>query len=167
MGKQMLKKLVLINRPIAPVFDYVAECDNSREYLGSNFYFKATTSPPYQLGTKAAAVGTFAGFTIRLNYVVTEYEVNRIIRLQAHKQVLNGVAVDSEACWRFEEREASQTAVRFHLDITPRPEAITPLGLMIATPIISVVEAGVSRMLDSSLLRLKHTLERQPDAIRK
>ncbi len=158
-----MEKLVRIDRPSNEIFNYVADCRNSQNYLGQSFCFQAITPPPYELGAKAAAVGNFGGFGIKLLYTVVELQPNRLIRLRAVNQKVNGVSVDSEVVWRFEERIPGHTQVRFQLAITPR--IVTTLGMLIATPIIATIEAGVSLMLDNSLRKLKQTLERQPVAV--
>jgi hypothetical protein len=160
-----MDKSVLIGRPASEVFNYVLDCRNSKDYLGKNFNFQAATPPPYQVGARALALGHFAGYKIQLNYTIIELQPNRLIRLRAFNQHLNGIIVDSEVCWRFEERVPGQTIVRFHLAIQPQPSSIKGISKLVVTPVLKAIESGISYMLDGSLVTLKHTLEYQPQLV--
>ncbi len=160
-----MEKRVLIKRPISEVFEYVADCRNSKGYLGKAFYFEAVTPPPYGIGTKAVAVGTYMGIPIRLNYNMTEFQINRLLRLVAPPQTLNGIPVDSEALWRFAEKEPDVTLVSFRLEIKPRLNGMNMFAGWLSVPIIQAAEASVSLMLDKALWKLKTTLESQSKAV--
>lgn len=156
-----MEKVIIIERPISEVFEYVAVCDNSKDYLGSAFNFRATTPPPFGVGTKATAVGNYMGISIRLDYTMVDYVPNKVMRLVSKNQNLNGISVDSEACWRFLEKGPNRTAVSFRLDIEPRDlSKFGPFGAMMAAPIISAAQSCVGGVLDKSLQRLKYTLEK-------
>lgn len=160
-----MDKAVAIGCPASEVFNYVLDCRNSKNYLGKNFNFQAATPPPYQVGAKALALGHFGGYKVHLNYTIVELQPNRLIRLHALNQPLNGVIVDSEVCWRFEERAPGQTIVRFHLVIRPQPDSIKGISKFIVSPVLKAIESGISHMLDGSLVNLKHTLEYQPQLV--
>lgn len=154
-----MQKLIVIERPIEEVFAYIADYRNSKGYLGQAFHFEAVTPPPYGVGTKAQALGSFMGIGIKLNYTVDRFEQNRVIHMVAPNQMLNGIAVDSKACWLFQERGPNRTVVSFQLDIQPRGLASNPFARMMVAPLISAAESSVSGMLDGAMRKLKHTLE--------
>ncbi len=155
-----MEKTVLIERPISEVFDYVADSRNSQGYLNQSFHFETVTPPPYGVGTKAVAVGHYMGVNIRLRYTMSAYQPNRLMRLSGPNQNLNGIVVDSEVVWRFQERGPNQTLVGFRLEILPRPQYLRGFSGMIARPIIVAAEACVSGVLDRAMVRLKQNLER-------
>ena len=155
-----MEKRVIIKRPISEVFEYVADCRNSAGYLGRTFHFEAITPPPYGVGTKAAAIGTYMGIPIRLNYNMTEFQPNRMLRLVAPTQKLNGVPVDSEAVWRFQEREPGVTLVSFRLVIEPRMKGFGAFANWMSHSIIGAAEASVGTMLEKAMWQLKRNLEK-------
>ena len=159
-----MEKRIIIKRPINEVFDYVSDCRNSAGYLGRTFHFEAVTPPPYGIGTKARAVGTYMGIPIRLNYDMTEFQPNRLMKLVAPTQKLNGVPVDSVAIWCFQEREPGVTVVSFRLEIQPRMTGMGMFANWMSSSIIQAAEASVGGMLEKAMWQLKRNLEAVPVA---
>lgn len=161
-----MEKVVVIERPVAEIFDYVVDCDNSKDYLGANFNFRAASPAPYGVGSKAVATGSYMGINIRLDYTVVEYVPNKLLRLVCKDQPLNGIRVDSEACWRFAERGHNRTAVGFRLIMQPRDlNKFGAVGTMVAMPIISAAQNYIGLILEKAMTKLKQTLEKgQPAA---
>jgi uncharacterized protein YndB with AHSA1/START domain len=158
-----MEKVIIIERPINEVFSYVADCDNSREYLGSSFHFKSLTPRPHGVGTKAVALCNYMGANIRIDYTMTEYVPNQRMKLIAKDQNMNGIKADSVALWQFQEITPGRTKVSFMLDIQPRGlEKFGPMAKILAAPVISAAQSCVSLVLDKALVKLKAKMESVP-----
>jgi Polyketide cyclase / dehydrase and lipid transport len=155
-----MEKVIIIERPINEVFNYVADCDNSREYLGSSFHFKSLTPRPHGVGTKAVALCNYMGANIRIDYNMVEYVPNQRMKLVAKDQNMNGIKADSVALWQFQEAGPGRTKVSFMLDIQPRGlEKFGPMAKILAAPIMSAAQTCVSMVLDKALVKLKARME--------
>jgi len=150
-----MRSFIEIDRPIAEVFDFLQDGQNTNRYLGKEFAISPILKPPstdgqYRLGSRVLGQGSFAGVGIKLLYRVTVFEQNKIVHLQSEDKTF-----DSQVTWKF--IALSEVKTRVILDIKIRQKS----GLMgfMTNLVISQIEPMINSYLYKSLQRLKKVVE--------
>ncbi|HEX2915668.1 MAG TPA: hypothetical protein VH186_33210 [Chloroflexia bacterium] len=154
-----MEKIIRINRPVGEVFAYIGDTRNSSSFLEPYFELDPLSSSTFKEGSRVIGRACFYNTRIILHFTVVEMIPGYILRLQACNQVVNGMAVDSEACWRFAGDSPDSTLVGFSLLIRPNTRNTNPFVAMLNGTVLRTIEGKSDKIIEEALIRLKMRLE--------
>jgi len=141
-----IRSSVIIDRPAAEVFEFVADMANNPKWQKGQVSCVWTSPPPLAVGSTYDQEARFAGRTIRTSFEVTEFEPGRRIRI-----VSTSGPMPIDVTRTVDPVGDDRCEVAAHVQGEP-PGVMRLLGGM--------VDKMVKRNVDADYTRLKALLER-------
>ncbi|MFK7797331.1 MAG: hypothetical protein AB8E82_07735 [Aureispira sp.] len=106
---------IVINKPIAYIFQFLSHQENHKHIFKANIDCRQITDGPMQVGSQVVNTASFLGLKMKEHFEITTFEVNHQIK----KKTLPNSTHPSEDCFTLKALSPTQTEIQLSMIAWP------------------------------------------------